>query len=50
VYPDYITGLEIQKGEITLVWWTARLKAGTGKELRLQRELLAPPQRLALLR
>ncbi len=44
VYPGYITGLEIENGEITLVKWSAQSK-GT---LRIRRTLVAPPRKLCL--
>ncbi len=49
VYPGYITGLEIQEGNIMLVRWSAHPEARAGESFHLKRELLAPPQRLAAL-
>jgi UDP-2,3-diacylglucosamine pyrophosphatase LpxH len=48
VYPGYITGLEIQNGEIKSVRWSGRPETRQGKALYLERELMAPPRKLCL--
>lgn len=45
LYSGYITGLEIQNGEIMLVKWSAR----PGEAPRIKRELIAPARKLHLL-
>lgn len=42
MYPGYITGLELQRGEIVLIRWSVR----PGRSSCIERELLAPPRRL----
>jgi UDP-2,3-diacylglucosamine pyrophosphatase LpxH len=46
VYPGYITGLEIQNGEIMQVKWSARPEVGRGGLPYVERELLASPRKL----
>ena len=48
-YPGYITGLELQGGEITLVKWFARRDARQKGAASIERELLAPPRQLGML-
>jgi len=47
-YPGYITGLEVQDGEIRLVKWSARSSAGQKGAASIERELLTPPRKLCL--
>jgi UDP-2,3-diacylglucosamine pyrophosphatase LpxH len=49
VYDGYITGLEIQDGEIRLIRWSSWPRSGQSGEVRVRRELLATPRRLHLL-
>jgi UDP-2,3-diacylglucosamine pyrophosphatase LpxH len=49
VNPGYITGLEIQGGDITLVRWCARGGPGADGTPHIERQLLAPPRRLSRL-
>lgn len=49
VYDGYITGLEIQDGEIRLIRWSSLPSSGRGGETGAKRELLAPPRQLHLL-
>jgi len=42
LYPGYITGVEIQHGEIALVRWSAGRRGGE----RIRRELMAPARKL----
>jgi UDP-2,3-diacylglucosamine pyrophosphatase LpxH len=46
VSPGYITGLEIQNGEIVPVKWSAWSDVGQGGSLRIEREPLASPKKL----
>jgi UDP-2,3-diacylglucosamine pyrophosphatase LpxH len=46
VFPGYITGLEIQNGEIMPVKWSARSDGGQGGSLNIEREVLASPRKL----
>jgi UDP-2,3-diacylglucosamine pyrophosphatase LpxH len=46
VSPGYITGLEVQNGEIVPVKWSARSEVGQGGPRRIERELLASPRKL----
>ena len=49
VYSGYITGLEIQNGEIALVKWSARPEARQKRGTqRIEREPMAPPRKLRL--
>jgi len=48
LYSGYITGLEIQNGEIVLVKWSIRPEARQGEALRIERELMSPPRKLRL--
>ena len=48
VYSGYITGLEIQNGEIMLVRWSTRPEMRPGGTLHVERELMAPPRKLRL--
>jgi UDP-2,3-diacylglucosamine pyrophosphatase LpxH len=48
LYAGYITGLEIQNGEITLVKWSAEPRTRRNGARRAARQLLAPPRRLRL--
>ena len=50
VYPGYITGLELQDGELHLVKWTAQSGSTQTQMLPIQREPIAPPIKLHLLR
>jgi UDP-2,3-diacylglucosamine pyrophosphatase LpxH len=50
VYPGYITGLELQDGKLHLVKWTAQSGSTQTQTLPIQREPLAPPIKLRLLR
>ena len=49
VYDGYITGLEIQDGEIRLIRWLSLPRSGRGGEPGAKRELLAAPSKLHLL-
>jgi hypothetical protein len=49
VYDGYITGLEIQGGEIRLARWSSWFGSGQGGEIRVKRELIATPTKLHLL-
>jgi len=46
LYAGYITGLEVQNGEITLVRWSTRPGAGQRGVPCIRRELVAPPRKL----
>lgn len=49
VYPGYLTGLEIQDGEIMLVKWSARSETRPGGEMLItERELMEAPRKLRL--
>lgn len=48
LYSDYITGLEIQHGEIMLVRWSGRSETRQGETSNIERELLSPPKKLRL--
>lgn len=48
LYSGYITGLEIQNGEITLVKWSTRPEMRHGRAPRVERELMSPPRKLRL--
>jgi len=50
VYPGYITGLELQDGKLHLVKWTAQSGPTQTQMFPIQRESLAPPIKLHLLR
>jgi UDP-2,3-diacylglucosamine pyrophosphatase LpxH len=49
-YPGYMTGLELQDGELTLVKWTAHANGNgrNGGSLHVQREVMVPPRKLSL--
>jgi len=47
-FPGYITGIEIQDGEIMLVKWSARASATQKGAASIERELLSPPRKLRL--
>jgi predicted phosphodiesterase len=49
VYPGYITGLELQNGELTLVKWTAQSDTQQSKTPHIKREPISPPRKLRLL-
>lgn len=49
VFPGCITGLELCDGEISLVSWAVCGSARSGRPLRLERRLVAPPRRLSAL-
>ncbi len=46
IYPDYITGLEMQDGKIAPVKWSARPATGQGEVLSFERQLITPPTKL----
>ena len=46
VFPGYITGLEIQNGEIMPVKWSARSDVGRGGSSSVERTLMASPRKL----
>jgi hypothetical protein len=48
VYSGYITGIEIQDGELALVKWTHGSNGRLQPAPHIRRELLAPPQMLKL--
>ncbi len=48
VYPGYITGIEIQNGDIMLVKWAARSRPEQGDAPGIERTLIAPPRKLRL--
>jgi predicted phosphodiesterase len=49
VFPGYITGLEVQGGEISLVRWGATKEARSGQVIRVERQLIAAPRKLRTL-
>jgi UDP-2,3-diacylglucosamine pyrophosphatase LpxH len=51
VFPGYITGLEIQNGEISLVRWRGAPKSDVrGRQvMRIERQLVAAPRKLGML-
>ena len=48
LYAGYITGLEIQNGNMTLVKWSTRSDTRHREEPRIERKLMAPPRKLRL--
>jgi hypothetical protein len=49
MYPGYITGLELQGGEIMLVKWTVQPGTRQSEAPLIKPELIAPPKKLRLL-
>jgi UDP-2,3-diacylglucosamine pyrophosphatase LpxH len=49
VYPGYITGLEMHGGEISLIRWSAKTDAHSGRVTRIERQLAAAPRKLSSL-
>ena len=49
VYDGYITGLEIEEGEIRLIRWSSLRSSDQSGGLRVKRELLTAPRKLHLL-
>ena len=48
IAPGYITGIEIERGVISLVKWSASSLRAAGESLRIERQLLAAPRALCL--
>ena len=48
LYAGYITGLEIENGEITLVKWSTGNGTAMAGAPRIRREVMAPPRKLRL--
>ncbi len=48
-YPGFMTGIEIQNGEIAMIKWSLDMPIKGDGAIRLRRELMSPPRKLTLI-